>query len=329
MKFSVFTFQELRYKTIAYLLAFIITIVSIIAYLKLPKGADTSLASYVLSIVYALTLFVVGLYINNMSSKQQNMFLKRKGQYKSLHQLLEFYEIKAFKENEDEMFKYVIFSQSFMKRTKGKGNSLISFKGYEQTKKYLKIEEDFLSKTKEIHDLLNKELKNYVAAKKLKMKVKFLFVADKAAFFNDTKKWAEEHLELSDEEEAEFIHFVNNLPNEQKRVFRKMEKLSNRLKNERDKSHKKCKKNIQKIEEIYGDLLFESLEEEKGLNTNFLIIEQLIQELKEELLTESYFESTLESSFDKVEDILNRMDDRLQYVKEEVEDINLHLYDEV
>lgn len=325
MKFNVFTFEELRYKVLVFLLVVVITIATVFAYLNVPKGTDTGFTSYVLSITYALLLFIVGLYITHMSSKKQNMFLKRKEQYKSLHQLLNLYETDAFKENYDEMYN-VVFSQVLMRNAKPNGNSLISFKGYEQTEKYLNIEKEFLSTTKEINELLNKEVKNYVAAKKIKMKVKFLFIVDKTIFFKDVKKWAEEHLDLSDIETVEFVQFANNLPNAHNKIFKKMNKTSNKLKKERNIAHKKCKNNIRNIEEMYGDLLVESLKEEKELSSNFLFIQQLIQELKEELLKESSFESNMETYFYKIETILNRIDNRVISVEQEVEDINNYLY---
>ncbi|MGG0464551.1 hypothetical protein [Priestia aryabhattai] len=323
MKFKIFTFHELRYKIFAYSLAFIITIASILAYLNLPKDADTSLASFVLSVVYALVLFVIGLYINNMSSSEKNMFYKKKEQYKGLKRLLEIYEIKPYKENEDELFWFITNLEAFTTKTSPTAKPYLSFDGYSYSQKYLKLKEEYASQIKYVSDLLNKEVNDYIATNKLKKEVRYLTVNifDRIAIFNDTNSWISEHLDLSEEEINEFTRFLNNLPREQKNTFRKMEKISNRLKKEKDKGHKKCKKNIRRIEEMYGDMLFESLEEENVLVSNFITIQRLIEELKEELLTESYFESNMDSFSDKLEMISDRIDSRLNNVTEEVEDI--------
>ena len=68
-------------------------------------------------------------------------------------------------------------------------------------------------------------------------------------------------------------------------------------------------------------LTFETLSEENTLYTNFNVLEKLIQEAKDEALIYSNFEDITDEYFERVHDYLEVMDQKLELIKEEVEEM--------
>ncbi|MED3663034.1 hypothetical protein P4476_14415 [Ureibacillus terrenus] len=321
MKFKVFKLQELIYKKIVYMVVFIITVACIVLYL-LNRTSDE--ISYILSIFYALFLFIVGLYMNNMSIHTQNMFYKRKGQYRSLKELSEIY--KPTTNEKEDLFSFILMVQALTGRTSTDMKSFITFNGFEYTEKYLKLENSFLEQRKELISLLNDEIKNYISSHKLKKKVVNVFVHDMTKFFDDINGWVDETLDLATEEKTEFIRFIKGFCKKHKRKLKKFDKTTHKIRKMIDKTSKKCRNNMAKIEEVYGDLLFESLNEENELSTNFAVLERLIHELKKEVLVETDFEEITGEYFERIQEYLRNIDIKLQSVIEEVEEIRINTY---
>src|SRR5690625_223026 len=80
--------------------------------------------TFIISIVYALFLFVIGTYMYNMSSKTQNLLYRRKNQYINLKILYSMYSSEVFSDNEDRLFSFINMNKGFTGRFKEKGEKI-------------------------------------------------------------------------------------------------------------------------------------------------------------------------------------------------------------
>lgn len=316
MKFKVFKLQELIYKKVAYVIVSIVTMVCI--YLYFFNGADGDIA-YILSIVYALILFIVSLYFNNMSILTQNMFLKRKEQYRSLKELNNLYK-HNLKEKED-LTKFIFMAQAFTGRISPDKGGYIKLNGFEYKQKYLKLEENYLKQKRDYIDLITDEINNYVVANKIIKKVVNVYVHDLENLFENLSDWIEKQFELTTEEKEAFSNFINNCSVRNKLKLKRIEKMERKIIKMINKTHKKSQNNFEKIEEIYGDMLFSSLYEDNVLSSNFAIIEGLIKELKSEVLYTIEFEDSAETHIDLLEKYLSEIDEKLDVIYKEIEEL--------
>lgn len=83
MKFRILSFQEKNYKSVITLFVILLTVLSL--YFFINSGEDVqSLLGFVISIIYALALFLIGIYINSVTAKIENRFLTMKTVYHEL-----------------------------------------------------------------------------------------------------------------------------------------------------------------------------------------------------------------------------------------------------
>lgn len=319
MKFKIFKLRELIYKNIAYTLVFIITVGCIVLYFY---KRDSEEIAFIISLFYALFLFIISVYINNMSTKIQNMFHRRKEQYRSLKGLAEVYKPTSW-EKED-LLSYVIFVQGMTGRIGEGKRPFIIINGFEYTEKYLKLEKSYLVLRKDLHALLNDEINKYIPSNKLTKKVRNVFVHDITKFFADVNGWLEEHLDLTAKERVGFLNFIEDFCNVNKKKFKEWDRTTNKIKKMIRKTSEKCQKNMLRIEEVYGEMLFETLSEENVLYTNFNVLEKLIQEVKDETLVYSDFEEITDKYFERIHDYLKVLERKLELIKEEVEEISIN-----
>lgn len=316
MKFKIFMLRELIYKKIAYALVFIITVGCIVLYFY---KRDSEEIAFIISLFYALFLFIISVYINDISTKIQNMFHRRKEQYSSLKELAEIYKPTSW--YKDDLQSYVIFVQGMTGRTGTGKKPFIRIDGFEYTEKYLKLESSFLFLRRDLHALLNDEINKYIPSHKLIKKVPNVFVHDMTKFFADVNGWVDEHLELSEEEKKDFFNFIENLRRINKKQFKKWNRATNKIKKMIRKTSEKCHENMLKIEEVYGEMLFDTLSKEDTLYSSFNVLEKLIQEVKEEAFMNSNFEEITDEYFERVHNYLEVMDQKLELIKKEVEEI--------
>lgn len=310
MKFKIFTLHELIYKKIAYALVFIITVCCIVLYFYKRDSEDIA---FIISLFYALFLFIISVYINDMSTKIQNMFHRRKEQYRSLKELAEIY--KPTSSDKDDLLSYVIFVQGMTGRIDDGKRPFIRINGFEYTEKYLKLEKSFLVLRRDLQALLNDEINKYIPSHKLTKKVRNVYVHDMTKFFADVNGWVDEHLNLTAEEKTDFFNFIENLHRVNKKQFKEWDRATSKIKKMIRKTSEKCHGNMLRIEKVYGEILFETLSEENTLYTNFNVLEKLIQEVKDEALIYSNFEEITDEYFERVHDYLEVMDQKLELIK--------------
>ncbi|MGG3234257.1 hypothetical protein ABEP17_12330 [Priestia flexa] len=319
MKFKIFKIRELIYKKLTYSFVFIITVGCIALYFY---KNDSEEIAFIISLFYALFLFIISIYINNEAAKIQNLFHRRKEQYRSLKDLAEIYKPTSW--DKDDLLSYIIFVQGMTGRIGDGKRSFIRINGFEYTDKYLKIEKSYLNLRKDLHTLLNDEINKYIPSKKLTKKVRNVFIHDITKFFADVIGWLDDHLDLTEKEKNEFLNFIESFRRVNKKKFKQWERATNKIKRMIRKTSEKCQGNMLKIEELYGEMLFETINEENAIYTNFNVLEKLIQEVKNEVLVYSDFEEITDEYYQKVHDQLEILHRKLNLIKEEVEEISIN-----
>jgi len=148
MKFYIFSKHERFYKIIAFSLVFIVTIACIYLYINLNntlKSNELNILTFVLSLFYALLLFIIGIYLTTMQNKIGNLFYRRKQQYRYLKDLRSSYSGKFTLDADAKTLHHtIIFLQVLTGRTDLDKKAPIPQDGFEFTNKYLKLEKTFL-----------------------------------------------------------------------------------------------------------------------------------------------------------------------------------------
>ncbi|MGG4107955.1 hypothetical protein AAXB25_29105 [Paenibacillus lautus] len=148
MQFYIFSKHERFYKVIAFSLVFIVTIACIYLYISLNntlKSNELNILTFVLSLFYALLLFIIGIYLTTMQNKTGNLLYRRKQQYRYLKGLLSSYSGKFTVDVDTKtLYSTIVFLQVLTGRTDSDKKAPIPQDGFEFTDKYLKLEKSFL-----------------------------------------------------------------------------------------------------------------------------------------------------------------------------------------
>lgn len=287
MKFKVFTIHEIIYKWVAYLSVFIFTVTCIIYFVKSNnKSGDLA---FILSVLYALFLFVITVYMTSMSEKIRNLFYIRKGQYEQLLRLSEVsntldktVEYESFS-TIDNFLSNIFMFKSFTGRTDNeKIKPYIKQDGFSFTKKYLILEKSFIEQYKNLREDLNDNNSNYV--------------------------------DIHNKE-------VSSLSCDLKKKVNELDKIMEELKKNNIEINKNAQKNIKRIKRVYGKKLIESLNTENHFFTNFQVIGNQINELKDLIFTYVDVQEIIEEQFDVVTETLRQINLKLESIDENVLEI--------
>lgn len=311
MKFRIFGWHESAYKWIALLVTVALTVGSLM-YHKHHTNDD-----FAISIVYALFLFVVGIYTANMSSKVQNLFYRRREQYlnmKNLKLALSSEKLNSLTDRNVKSFiiTHQVFSARSWTPTNQTPRPIIRTEGFTYKTSYIKLENDILKGLEKLAHYMESEIRQHIESNCLKTKVRYINVSEMDQVTSDVENWIHSHLELDQQQANEFKRFVNSFVVTRDKEIRRHEKKKRVFLKLNAKYVDKVNRILQRIERIYGDRLKFDLEEKHDLMYRLNILEELITNVKENLL-----------DYDNIEDIL---DDRLNEIASSLENINVEIF---
>ena len=244
MKFRIFTFQEIIYKWLSYSIVFVVTILSIIFYLfsnsnsgKEDNLLNTDEITFILSVFYALFLFIVGVYMTSMSNQTQNMFYRRKEQYINLKRLSELYSVTKSKDKD--LLSFIFMNKGFTGRTDQNIKPYIKQDGFEFTKRYLQLESSFVEQWGILQKEWNNSINTYIESLNLKNKVRNIFIHDLEEFLYDVDNWMKDKPDLTTEQSESFISFVDRLRSDYKKKCKRFEKTKKKIEKANKKTSKK------------------------------------------------------------------------------------------
>ncbi|WP_096271317.1 hypothetical protein [Paucisalibacillus globulus] len=337
MKFRIFTIQEYIYKWLSSIIVLLFTVGSIVLFLYSKNiNADTNvntaekisllntdLLTFLISIGYALLLFLVNIYITSISTTTQNMFYRRKEQYVNLRELASVYKEKE--RSDRRLHSFIFMTQGLTGRTgKKELKPIIKLEGFHFTNKYESLENSFIDQQSELKSEWDDRVRNYIQSRKLKTKFMNVHIFDLAEFLNDIDGWTSKNLELNLDQSKQFNNFISRLKREYKENFKKYEKTKRQLNREITKIHNRANSQVQRLERVYGERLSDSINSEYNLVNNLQVLERLIQELDGKMLTYEDYQELASESNEGIEEYLRNMDLRLRVVSENVEELLTH-----
>lgn len=282
MNLVIFSFQEKHYKKIAFACVVLTTSISIFLYLYSLKIQDpnTNLISFVVSIVYALALFVLGLYLSAQSTRVENRFLANKNHYISLCKLQQLFSCERLaKQNYDDVKSFVIFHQIFTARTTNDDKPFINGDFFTYTPRYLKHEEAFLSTHSELLAKISKSVNDFIEQNSVSKKVPYPNIHKIEDFISNYNDWIKQHLNLTEPEIQLFADFHTQFLKEQKILIRKLKAETAYLVSTNQKIGKAISNYRIKIESVYGQKLHKEIERDSLINTSLSDINSSLQKI--------------------------------------------------
>jgi len=195
MRFRIFGWHELAYKWIAFFVTVALTFGSL-KYHELHPTDD-----FIVSIIYALFLFVVGIYIANISSTAQNLFYRRKEQYLNMKNLKLALSLEKLDSLTDDSVKsFIITHQVFTARswtpTDRTPRPIVRTEGFTYMKSYIELENGILKELQKLGQDMELEIRQHIESNGLKTKVRYIHVSEMDRITRDVEAWIVTHLEL-------------------------------------------------------------------------------------------------------------------------------------
>lgn len=344
MKFKVFGFHKRMYKWIAFVSVVLITIVCVTYYLLLKSYNATDKekiktepsegsflehfliefqdSSFILSVVYALFLFIVGLYLTSMSTKVQNLYYRRKEQYKNLKKLNEILSVEKSTDISDKNIRsIIIMHQGFTGRISDqKGRSYIQQEGFNYTKKFLKLEKDILLQHGSLVEIINLKLNKYIDCYGLNKKHRNIFITDLDIFLNETDSWINDRLELTENQLILFNQYIKKVILLCSRQIRNNNKRKIKFNKIMLRSNRKNKSIISRIEDVYGARLQNDIMFEDNLIINLSELENLIKAIDNKILTYDDLQELFSEQNSELLEAFELINNRIYELKEMIED---------
>ncbi len=311
MKFYIFTIWERFYKKIIVLLILAITYWCFMWYLGLEDKSNV----FVISILYALFLFTLGIYINYMENIIDGKFYERKDYYINLSRLKAIFENMNLKNCSDkDMFLNIIHLKTFTSRNEGMENipPHVKEKGFKYNYKELEIEDNFINKRSELIERLNSNILEYIEENQIEKKYNYPHVSD---IFFDVKEWCNNSCTLKKDEIENMESHIYNVFSEMQSEIDELKLLKQKVKRKYLFYKKRIEWNFSMIENKYGKRLeYEFYKEDKYFN-ELIKIKLLIKEANENLCTyDNYVE--LESYMEEFKRDIFRFGERIELLED-------------
>lgn len=199
MKFTVFSIQEIFLKWIVIISVSSVSTASILYYFQLVDKGDT----FIISILYALFLFVLALYVTSISNNIHNSFSRRKDEYINLKKISPFFSKVNTLTEYDDIKKFIISNKALSGRLdnmkeemdKQKMTPYITEDGFNFSQRYIKVENEFCEQHDEILKDWNKKINEYIVLNKLNNKVNYIHLNNIEKLIDCS--WWEEYLDLN------------------------------------------------------------------------------------------------------------------------------------
>lgn len=344
MTFKVFGFHERFHKWLAFMSVVLITIGCVTYYLLL-KAFNTTFqekinleplkdnfsgyfliefqdSSFILSVVYALFLFVVGLYLTSMSTKVQNLYYRRKDQYKNLKRLNEVLSVEKMNDLSDQSItSVIIMHRGFTGRLSDqKQRPYIQQDGFSYSARYLKLEESILIGQRSLIEVFNLKLNKYIDCCGFNKKQRNIFVTDLDKFLINTDTWINDRLDLTESQLNLFKQYIDNIVKMCSKQMKKYTKSKVKFKKIMLRSQRKNKGIISRIEDVYGARLQNDILFEDNLTHNLYELENLIKAVDNKILTYDDLQELFSEQNSELLEVLESINNRIHELKEMFEE---------
>lgn len=321
MKFKIFSIYEITYKAFVYFVVAGITILSIYYYFSLEDKSDTFIAAT----LYAMFLFVVGLYLSYMDKKIGDKIYERKTIYMNLWRVEDLLsgENLDFSTSQNTKIAIIAFrvlsgrSEEISNEEKKKAvfqtvsfNNLIEpdiqYRGWQNVKHHYidengfvftpeidKVEKEYLDLESELQNEITNSINEYIKINQIKLKICSFNELDLLG--TNYEEWCDKYID----EDLERKEVVKRF------IYGKIESLRVRLdildikRIEVEKYYKKCSKktiwNIKKLEAVYGNKLQNIINSDNNIMQALNEIKSYLDEIQKEQANYNQIEDVGES----------------------------------
>lgn len=326
MEFQVLTFQEKYYKWIIAFLTLIVTIASILGYIHTSNTNDgrVDAIAFLISILYALTLFAFGIYLSAMNARiEEEFFAKRKCYIEicKLYSLFHTYNDKVI--NYENTRSFIISHKVFTARAEGMEpkDAYIKSDCYSLKQTYLKREQSFEQAYDHLMQNFRTTVLEYAANQNFKSTVRCPQISDLDKFILESSGWLRENYAVTEGQTDEFQIFIENLFKRTKRVrfllwFNKIA-----LAHLNKKITQKILKYKKKLETLYGQKLLESIIQDDQQNSILIMLDTLSTTTKRMYEDISDIRNAIDSIEKDTDHKLSELADMLALVGEKVDEV--------
>lgn len=289
MFFTIINIWERIYKKIIYFLVIGITIWSAYWYINLEDKTDT----FIVSTLYALFLFVIGIYMNYMQHIIDEKFYDRTDYYFNLKRLKDVFNTMIFESYSDEdVFEAIITFKVFTGRTDSIEEKpvYVSELGLKYNYSDIDIENDFIKKRNSIINKLNISILDYINKNSIDKKCPYPRINN--VQFN-TNEWCNKHCNLNNEELKSMEKYINDLLSTLRNEMADLGLLMKSIMQKYRLYKKEAEWNIKKIESIYGTRLKYEIYKEDQYFNEIKSIKVLLEQVNNNMCSYNNYEELL------------------------------------
>lgn len=270
MKFNIFSIYEKIYKVLIYFIVGVVTVGDVFYYFSLNDKSDT----FIVSILYAMFLFVVGLHLSYMDKKIGDKIYNRRNTYVNLLKVQQLLSIAdRSSSNPSRFYNTILLFQLLSGRTEQdpskeeKINSVnpnlqfqdkkplyIEENGFVFLDKINKVEREYTDLKSRLNEKFNKAVSSYFEKNNIKLDI-IHFYEDNFLYKN-YDEWCDEHIQEDYETKEKVKEYIYKVIESLKNELNILETKENNVKKYYYKCLKKTNQNIKKLESNYGNILY-------------------------------------------------------------------------
>lgn len=288
MRFTATRWIERNYKMVSALMVVFATVSCCIAFLLSNKD---SVASFFISMLYALGLYIVGVFTSTMSERVASSLHKKAQVYinlKRINELLDSFEhhvtltgTDTIKDEIETLYSNIIFFNSFTGHTNDTSiddNPYIKNLGVIFDEDFLRTQKQFFEMSKSIVTDVNGKLQDYIKANDVKTKVPYPHFDLK--HISNPNLWCTEYV---DGDYKDILELIYDIYEQYGQNFEELRNLMIAINNSLEEYKIECKKSISQLERMYGQKLKDFLEGEKLHFEDVEYIKRIIEDAENNL----------------------------------------------
>lgn len=281
MDFKATRWLERNYKWLATIIIVFFSAYAIYYYIKLNDKSDT----FVAAIIYALLLFVAGIYLNYMNNSIDSKIDDRIEIYRNLLLARSFLKHEGERIDLERVLDRIAWFQISTGRDKRREDNdprpVITDRGIKFNAKELEIEERFITAYNEVHSRIIDFLQKYVQENDLKIKTRNISISSLSSFKPDI--WCKENLLDYATYGRKMVVFIYKQMEAERIDIEELEFLGNKVMKLYNNYLYQTNKNIKQIERIYGGKLKHKMLQQNELQENFRFVMERIYEVEDRL----------------------------------------------
>ncbi|MGK0467249.1 hypothetical protein [Clostridium sp.] len=311
MNFDIIDIWERLYKKVIILSVIVITILSVNWYLNLKDKSDT----FIISTLYALFLFGIGIYMNYKGNKINKKFYDRKDYYLILSRLKSVFKTMNLENYSDEdVFRAIISFKTFTSRTNGMKDvqAYVPEQGFKFKHKELNLEDDFIERRNTLLEKLRINIIDYIDKKSINKKYTYPQINN---IYFEAREWCSEYCNLNRDELENMETYIYDLFSELQNEMDELECLMGKITKLYSSYREKVEWNMKTIECIYGKRLeYEFYKEDKYIN-EIRALRDIVENVNNNMCSNNEYEELSSNISELRQDIIS-LYEKIEYVED-------------